>query len=197
MTRLAARRWPGNPQVAADAEAVRHRESHCRGRPLRVGTQGRGHERRSAGTRRHRGLGHVPALSGVCSARPSARCWAAGAGAGRAPSPPTTRTRRRSGSRRAAKRWRSARAAGAVQDLFLSTPDPPYLDKTSATTVHAALGLAGGAGRTTSPAPPRSAVGSLLQALALAGSGGTGRRTHDAGGRLGPPHRAGRLGRGA
>ena len=31
--------------------------------------------------------------------------------------------------------------AGAVQDLFLSTPDPAYLDKTSATTVHAALGL--------------------------------------------------------
>ena len=30
---------------------------------------------------------------------------------------------------------------GAVQDLFLSTPDPGYLDKTSATTVHAALGL--------------------------------------------------------
>ena len=31
--------------------------------------------------------------------------------------------------------------AGSVQDLFLSTPDPGYLDKTSATTVHAALGL--------------------------------------------------------
>src|SRR6185437_1116566 len=36
--------------------------------------------------------------------------------------------------------------AGAVQDLFLSTPDPGYLDKTSATTVHAALGLGRGAG---------------------------------------------------
>ena len=41
---------------------------------------------------------------------------------------------------------RRALAAGvgpgpeAVQDLFLSTPDPGYLDKTSATTVHAALG---------------------------------------------------------
>ena len=31
--------------------------------------------------------------------------------------------------------------AGAVQDHFFSTPDPGYLDKTSATTVHAALVL--------------------------------------------------------
>ena len=36
--------------------------------------------------------------------------------------------------------------AGAVQDVFLSTPDPAYLDKTSATTVHAALGLGRGCG---------------------------------------------------
>ena len=35
----------------------------------------------------------------------------------------------------------------AVQDVFLSTPDPAYLDKTSATTVHAALGLGRGARR--------------------------------------------------
>ena len=36
--------------------------------------------------------------------------------------------------------------AGSVQDLFFSTPDPGYLDKTSATTVHAALGLGRGCG---------------------------------------------------
>ncbi len=70
--------------------------------------------------------------------------------------------------------------ASAVQDLFLSTPDPPYLDKTSATTVHAALGLGRGCGAYDFAGSSRSAIGTLLQALALAGSDmavGAGRTT--------------------
>ncbi len=67
---------------------------------------------------------------------------------------------------------------GAVQDLFLSTPDPPYLDKTSATTVHAALGLGRGSGAYDFAGSSRSAVGTLLQALVAAGDGmGAGRTT--------------------
>ena len=61
--------------------------------------------------------------------------------------------------------------AGAIQDLFLSTPDPPYLDKTSATTVHAALGLGRASGAYDFAGSSRSAVGSLLQALVAAGDG--------------------------
>jgi len=56
--------------------------------------------------------------------------------------------------------------AGAVQDLFLSTPDPGYLDKTSATTVHAALGLGRACGAYDFAGSARSAVATLLQALA-------------------------------
>ena len=68
--------------------------------------------------------------------------------------------------------------AGSVQDLFLSTPDPGYLDKTSATTVHAALGLGRAAGAYDFAGSSRSAVGTLLQALAAAaGAGGGGRTT--------------------
>ncbi len=68
--------------------------------------------------------------------------------------------------------------AGAVQDLFLSTPDPPYLDKTSATTVHAALGLGRESGAYDFAGSARSAVGTLLQALVAAGDGmGAGRTT--------------------
>ncbi len=67
---------------------------------------------------------------------------------------------------------------GAVQDLFLSTPDPPYLDKTSATTVHAALGLGRESGAYDFAGSSRSAVGTLLQALVAAGDGmGAGRTT--------------------
>ena len=66
--------------------------------------------------------------------------------------------------------------AGSVQDLFLSTPDPGYLDKTSATTVHAALGLGRGCGAYDFAGSSRSAVGTLLQALGAAG-GGRGRST--------------------
>ena len=68
---------------------------------------------------------------------------------------------------------RRALAAGpgpeAVQDLFFSTPDPGYLDKTSATTVHAALGLGRGAGAYDFAGSSRSALGTLLLALGTAG----------------------------
>jgi 3-hydroxy-3-methylglutaryl CoA synthase/uncharacterized OB-fold protein len=63
--------------------------------------------------------------------------------------------------------------AGAVQDLFLSTPDPGYLDKTSATTVHAALGLGRGCGAYDFAGSPRSAVATLLQAFVGARGGRT------------------------
>ena len=65
--------------------------------------------------------------------------------------------------------------AGAVQDLFLSTPDPGYLDKTSATTVHAALGLGRASGAYDFAGSSRSATATLLGALAA--GGGTGGRT--------------------
>src|ERR1700728_1127548 len=64
--------------------------------------------------------------------------------------------------------------AGAVHDLFLSTPDPAYLDKTSATTVHAALGLGRGCGAYDFAGSSRSAVGTLLLALGAAGGSGVG-----------------------
>ncbi|HEX4126529.1 MAG TPA: OB-fold domain-containing protein [Acidimicrobiales bacterium] len=65
--------------------------------------------------------------------------------------------------------------AGPVQDLYLSTPDPAYLDKTSATTVHAALGLARGCGAYDFAGSSRSAVGALV--LATAGAAGVAGRT--------------------
>jgi 3-hydroxy-3-methylglutaryl CoA synthase/uncharacterized OB-fold protein len=56
----------------------------------------------------------------------------------------------------------------AVQDLLFSTPAPGYLDKTNATTIHAALGL----GRTCAAydfvGSPRSSMGTLLSALGAA-----------------------------
>ena len=81
----------------------------------------------------------------------------------------------------------------AVQDLFLSTPDPPYLDKTSVTTVHAALGLGRGCAAYDFTGSSRSAVGTLLQSLGA----GIRHRPHHAPHPLGPAHRPGRLGRGA
>jgi hydroxymethylglutaryl-CoA synthase len=60
--------------------------------------------------------------------------------------------------------------AGAVQDVFLSTPDPEYLDKTSATTVHAALGLGRACGAYDFAGSARSAVATLVQALACTAS---------------------------
>src|SRR3984957_18947260 len=67
--------------------------------------------------------------------------------------------------------------AAAVQDLFLSTPDPAYLDKTSATTVHAALGLGRACGAYDFAGSSRSAVGTLLQALVAAAGPRSGRTT--------------------
>src|SRR5215469_5319725 len=61
----------------------------------------------------------------------------------------------------------------AVQELFLSTPDPGYLDKTSATTVHAALGLGRGCGAYDFAGSSRSAVATLLQGFVGAGAGRT------------------------
>ncbi len=57
-----------------------------------------------------------------------------------------------------------------VGDLFFSTPAPGYLDKTNATTVHAALGLARDAGAYDFVGSPRSAQGTLLAALTSARS---------------------------
>ncbi len=67
--------------------------------------------------------------------------------------------------------------ASVVQDLFLSTPDPAYLDKTSATTVHAALGLGRACGAYDFAGSSRSAVGALVQALAAGGDPRAGGRT--------------------
>src|SRR5271156_5220819 len=63
--------------------------------------------------------------------------------------------------------------APSVQDLFLSTPDPGYLDKTSATTVHAALGLRRACGAYDFAGSSRSATATLLAALAGAAGGRT------------------------
>jgi 3-hydroxy-3-methylglutaryl CoA synthase/uncharacterized OB-fold protein len=68
----------------------------------------------------------------------------------------------------------AADTAAGVQDVVLSTPDPAYLDKTSATAVHAALGLGRACGAYDLAGSPRSAVAALLGAL---GSASGGRRT--------------------
>jgi hydroxymethylglutaryl-CoA synthase len=62
---------------------------------------------------------------------------------------------------------RRAMAVGPVapQDLFFSTPAPGYLDKTSATTIHAALGLDRDAAAYDFCGSARSALGALLMAL--------------------------------
>jgi 3-hydroxy-3-methylglutaryl CoA synthase len=56
------------------------------------------------------------------------------------------------------------------QDLLFSTPAPGYLDKTSATTVHAALGLDRSCAAYDFCGSSRSALGTLLIALAGAGT---------------------------
>ena len=66
--------------------------------------------------------------------------------------------------------------SGGVNDVLLSTPDPAYLDKTSATTVHAALGLGRACGAYDLAGSPRSAVAALLGALG-AGAVSGGRTT--------------------
>jgi 3-hydroxy-3-methylglutaryl CoA synthase len=65
----------------------------------------------------------------------------------------------------------SGPGAGAVQDLFFSTPDPGYLDKTNATVVHAALGLDRSAGAYDLVGSSRSAAAALLAALGAASGG--------------------------
>jgi hydroxymethylglutaryl-CoA synthase len=67
----------------------------------------------------------------------------------------------------AARRALAADAA-APQDLLFSTPAPGYLDKTSATVVHAALGLGRECGAYDFCGASRSAVGTLLMALGAA-----------------------------
>ena len=59
-------------------------------------------------------------------------------------------------------------APHAPQDLFFSPPAPGYLDKTSATTLHAALGLDRDCGAYDFCGSSRSAVGTLLMALQAA-----------------------------
>ncbi|HEY1827830.1 MAG TPA: OB-fold domain-containing protein [Acidimicrobiales bacterium] len=56
-------------------------------------------------------------------------------------------------------------AGTAPQDLLFSTPAPAYLDKTSATTIHAALGLDRSCGAYDLVGSSRSAVATLLSAL--------------------------------
>jgi hydroxymethylglutaryl-CoA synthase len=65
-----------------------------------------------------------------------------------------------------------AAAPPTPQDLFFATPAPGYLDKTNATTLHAALSLPRGCAAYDFCGSPRSAAGSLLTALA-----GAARRT--------------------
>jgi 3-hydroxy-3-methylglutaryl CoA synthase len=59
----------------------------------------------------------------------------------------------------------AAAVSGAPRDLLFSTPAPGYLDKTNATTLHAALGLPRGCAAYDFCGSPRSAVGTLLLAL--------------------------------
>src|ERR1700677_1877192 len=67
----------------------------------------------------------------------------------------------------AARRHLSASPA-APQDVLFSTPAPGYLDKTSATVVHAALGLGLDCGAYDFCGAPRSAVAPRLLALSAA-----------------------------
>src|ERR1700728_3598687 len=61
-----------------------------------------------------------------------------------------------------------ALAPAAPQDVLFSTPAPGYLDKTSATVVHAALGLGRDCGAYDFCGAPRSAVATMLMALSAA-----------------------------
>jgi hydroxymethylglutaryl-CoA synthase len=79
------------------------------------------------------------------------------------------------GRRALAAAFATATAASDVapRDLFFSTPAPGYLDKTNATTVHAALGLARSCAAYDFCGSSRSALGTLALAL----SGGVAGRT--------------------
>ena len=82
-------------------------------------------------------------------------------------------------------------APGAPQDLLFSTPAPGYLDKTSATVVHAALGLGRDCGAYDFSGAPRSARRHVSD-------GALGRAsTPDFGRGVRPAHRPGRRVRGA
>jgi len=71
----------------------------------------------------------------------------------------------------AARATLAAAAGGAAPDLLLhATAAPPYLDKTNATTVHAALRLPGSCGAWDAGASVRSAVGALRVALERGGT---------------------------
>ena len=70
----------------------------------------------------------------------SARRWAPPAGRARGRSRPTTRTPRRWASRRRGARWRPTPQPSSRRSCS-SPPRRPYLDKTNATAIHAALGL--------------------------------------------------------
>lgn len=61
--------------------------------------------------------------------------------------------------------------AASVRDLFFSTPDPVYLDKTNAVSVHAAAGLPLTAGAYDLAGSSRSAVAAVRAAQGTAGAG--------------------------
>ena len=119
--------------------------------------------RKGGDERWHRDVGHLPAVlaAATCRHRAGSRLRA-GQGLPR-------RGLLRRGHHHLGRRSRAAgpgpRAGRAPHDLLFSTPAPGYLDKTSATTVHAALGLDRAVPPTTSAARPRSALGTLLMAL--------------------------------
>ncbi len=90
----------------------------------------------------------------------------------------------------AARRALRAEAVPDPAELFFSTPDPAYMDKTNATTVHAALGLEPTVGAYDVCGSVRSAWGAM-RAAALAG-----RAAADLGRCLGSADGPGRRGRG-
>jgi 3-hydroxy-3-methylglutaryl CoA synthase/uncharacterized OB-fold protein len=59
---------------------------------------------------------------------------------------------------------RGTTVAAAVRRLYLATASPPYLDKTNATAVHAALGLDAATLAVDMGGAPRSAVGAMVAA---------------------------------
>ena len=74
--------------------------------------------------------------------------------------PPPSGWRRLGGPSSATGRW-------SPEQLFFSTPEPAYQDKTNATTIHAALGLLPGAAYDM-VGSVRSAVGALASAVGAA-----------------------------
>ena len=91
------------------------------------------------------------------------------------PSPPTTRTPPPWASRRAGVRWPSARAPERYRTCSSRRPTPAYLDKTSATTVHAALGLGRACGAYDFAGSSRSAARHAAAGLGAAGGAGGAR----------------------